>query len=152
MDANELGALERAARAATPQDIDTAQIIGDVDGKYIDCPCCDGEGSVALEGDYCNYDGTGIGVQFYGIGKEFGAAERFLRAANPAAIIELIRSLRDMERQRDGLLSALKNLIPLQNLCEPVGRRSTQIIEAAIAAVEPPEAAQTADAVGEAAQ
>lgn len=113
----DLDALERAALAATPQDIDTAKIIEDVDGKYIDCPCCDGDGSVTLEGDYCNYDGTGIGVQFYGIGKEFGAAERFFRAANPAAILELIRRLRAAEAEcaakdvcSDGLMARINEL------------------------------------------
>lgn len=76
----DLDALERAALAATPQGIDTAQVVHD------------------CEGDYCNFDGAAIGVQFYGIGNEFGAAERYYRAANPAAILKLIRRLREVEQ------------------------------------------------------
>ncbi|VVE28934.1 hypothetical protein PEP31012_03565 [Pandoraea eparura] len=102
----DLDTLKRAALAATPQDIDTAQIVRDKDGsRYIDCPICCGEGSVMLEGDYCNYDGKAIGVQFYGIGNEFGAAEAYFRVANPAAILSLVERL---ERAEAALTSPAK--------------------------------------------
>lgn len=83
--------LKAAALAATPQNFDSAQYVRkpDEDG-FVECPCCDGEGAVKLETDYCNYDGVAIGVQFYGIGPHFGAAESYYRAANPAAVLELI--------------------------------------------------------------
>lgn len=106
----DIDALEQAALAATPQNIDSAEIIETDGEKVIECPVCGGDGFAALEGDYCNYDGKALGVQLYGIGNEFGAAERFFRAANPAAALELIRRLREFERQRDRLLAALKTI------------------------------------------
>lgn len=108
----DLDNLERLAKAATPQNIDSAQRIEHYgDGSHIECPACDGEGHVELEADFCNYDGTAIGVQFYGIGNEHGAAEAYFRVANPAATLELIAEVRrlreDAERYRwlrsDGL-------------------------------------------------
>ncbi|WP_445572130.1 hypothetical protein [Pseudomonas sp. E102] len=94
--------LKRLAEAATPQKFDTAE---EKSGNgYIECPHCGGSGEVELEADYCNYDGVAIGVQFYGIGHEFGAAEAYYRAANPAAVLALIaenEALRkDAERWR----------------------------------------------------
>lgn len=40
------------------------------------------------------------------------------------------------EKERDSLLVTLKTLIPLQNLCEPAGRQSLEIIEDAIASAK----------------
>ena len=79
--------LEALARAATPQDFDSAE--GKNQG-YIECPTCGGDGEVELTADYCNYDRAPLGVQFYGIGPEHVAAEAFCRAANPSAVLELI--------------------------------------------------------------
>lgn len=92
MNNEQLAALRAAALAATPQDIDTAEVIDTAqDGSsIIECPACSGDGHVVLEGDYCNYDAAAIGVQFYGIGNEHGAAERYFRAANPATIVQLL--------------------------------------------------------------
>lgn len=87
MDNKELDKLEALAKAATPQNFDSAQITNQ---GCIECPSCDGSGEVELTADYCNYDGRALGVQFYGIGPEHRAAEAFYRAANPAAILELI--------------------------------------------------------------
>lgn len=86
-EALDLNKLEALAKAATPQNFDSAQITNQ---GCIECPSCDGSGEVELTADYCNYDGRAIGVQFYGIGPEHRAAEAFYRAANPAAILELI--------------------------------------------------------------
>lgn len=80
--------LKRLAYAATPQNFDSAE--EKAENGYIECPHCGGSGEVELEADYCNYDGAAIGVQFYGIGHEFCAAEAFYRAANPAAVLALI--------------------------------------------------------------
>lgn len=90
--------LKRLAEAATPQKFDTAEEKSE--NGYIECPHCGGSGEVELEADYCNYDGVAIGVQFYGIGHEFGAAEAYYRAANPAAIRALIA---ENERLRHAL-------------------------------------------------
>jgi len=85
----DLDRLEALARAATPQNLDSAQDATKPTG-YIECPECCGDGTVELTADYCNYDGKAMGVQFYGIGPEHQAAEAFFRAANPAAVLALI--------------------------------------------------------------
>ncbi|MBU9592711.1 hypothetical protein [Burkholderia multivorans] len=91
-------ALKQAALAATPQNIDSAQSIDHYnDGRYIECPCCSGEGSVELEADFLNYDGKALGVQFYGIGAEPGAAEAYFRAASPANTLALLDRLERAE-------------------------------------------------------
>lgn len=94
--------LKRLAEAATPQDFDSAQV-STHDG-WIECPACGGEGSVDLGGDYLNYDNEALGVQFYGIGDTHVNAEAYYRAANPAAVLELIAEIealrKDAERYR----------------------------------------------------
>lgn len=80
--------LKAAALAATPQNFDTAEL--KVDEGYCECPVCGGGGAVEVLGEYTNYDDVAIGVQFFGIGPEFGLAEAYYRAANPAAVLELI--------------------------------------------------------------
>ncbi len=114
----QIAAMKAAALAATPQDIDNAQRIDHFeDGSHVECPACGGEGHVELEADFCNYDGTAIGVQFYGVGNAHGAAEAYLRAANPANVLALIRRL---ERAEAALLSASKPAAPAQS-AEPQG-------------------------------
>ncbi|MBE8590725.1 hypothetical protein IQK56_07160 [Pseudomonas sp. MAFF 301449] len=102
--------LKRLAEAATPQEFDTAE---EKSGNgYIECPHCGGSGEVEIEADYCNYDGAAIGVQFYGIGHEFGAAEAYYRAANPAAVLTLIA---DLERNQRMLLAACMDMGAIGN-------------------------------------
>lgn len=92
--------LEAAANAATPQDLDSAEeIIKSDPGAMIECPVCGGEGYASIENDYCNFDNHAIGVQFYGIGPEFGAGERYFRAANPTAILALLAERADLKLQ-----------------------------------------------------
>ena len=81
--------LRELAQKATPQNFETAQIKTGHDAS-IECPFCGGEGLIASEGGYCNYDGVAIGVEFYGVGTEFGSAEAFYRAANPATVLQLL--------------------------------------------------------------
>ncbi|CAE6905849.1 conserved protein of unknown function [Pseudomonas marincola] len=91
--------LEALAKSATPQDLDNAEEIIKADpGAMIDCPVCGGEGYASLENDYCNFDNHAIGVQFYGIGSEFGAGERYFRAANPATILALLAERAELKR------------------------------------------------------
>ena len=86
-----------AVREAAPQNFDTAQ---DITRSYRDhayqCPVCSGEGSVDVAVDYCNYDNSAVGVQFYYIGDKGKTAEDYYRAANPAAILSLIQSHREL--------------------------------------------------------
>lgn len=91
----DLDAIEAAAKAATPQNFDSAEL--KVENGHVECPQCGGQGEVELLAEYTNFDGVAIGVQFFGIGHEFGAAEAFYRAANPAAVLELVRRLRAAE-------------------------------------------------------
>ncbi|GAA5785674.1 phage protein NinX family protein [Chitiniphilus shinanonensis] len=97
--------LRRLAEAATPQDFDSAAARPDADGQ-IECPICYGEGYLELEGDYCNYDGHALGVQFYGIGKHHGAAEAYYRAARPATVLALLDQLAERDRQWQARLDA----------------------------------------------
>lgn len=88
----DLDAIEVAAQACSALDLDTAQ--DRRDGGVVECPCCHGEGDVNLESDFCNFDGLALGVQFYGIGPAHGVAERYLRIANPRAVLELVKACR----------------------------------------------------------
>ncbi|MBB5462920.1 hypothetical protein HDG33_006594 [Paraburkholderia sp. Cpub6] len=91
----DLDAIETAASAATPQDIDSAESADHYDdGRHVECPACGGEGSVTLEADFLNYDGEALGVQFYGIGKAPGLAEAYFRAVKPATVLALIAEVR----------------------------------------------------------
>lgn len=86
--------LRELAQKATPQNFETAQIKTGNDAS-IECPFCGGEGLIASEGGYCNYDGVAIGVEFYGVGTEFGAAEAYYRAANPATVLALLDEIKN---------------------------------------------------------
>ncbi|WP_321968885.1 hypothetical protein [Paraburkholderia tropica] len=91
----DIDAIEAAARAATPQEIDSAESADHyTDGRYVECQACGGEGSVTLEADFLNYDGEALGVQFYGIGKAPGLAEAYFRAVKPATVLALIAEVR----------------------------------------------------------
>lgn len=93
-----IATLKLAASAVTPQDIDGAERIESrPDGSYITCPACEREGCIPFESDYCNYDHVAIGVQFYGVGTEPGAAEAYFRAAKPATILALLDRLERAE-------------------------------------------------------
>lgn len=100
--------LKRLALAATPQNFDSAE--EKAENGYIECPHCGGSGEVELEADYCNYDNAAIGVQFYGIGHEFGAAEAYYRAANPRAISELVDDFDRVTAERDAALEEVEAL------------------------------------------
>lgn len=78
--------LKKLHEFATKGDLSTAE--RHVAEEHIECPVCQGDGEV-LSSDYCNIDGKALGVQFYGIGKEFGAHEAlwsFLRNSVPAIL------------------------------------------------------------------
>lgn len=103
-----LAELEDAASKATPQHLDSAEDVIMADsGAMIECPVCGGEGYASLENEYCNFDNHAIGVQFYGIGPEFGAAEEYYRRANPATITALTAELRRLRAENAGLAQSL---------------------------------------------
>lgn len=85
--------LKKVVEKATPQNLDSAEITSHYESgeRILDCPFCDGEGSVEEEAYYCNYDGKALGVQFFGIGPEHGAAEQYLRTFNPSLVSKLLR-------------------------------------------------------------
>ncbi|MFF3704741.1 hypothetical protein [Pseudomonas qingdaonensis] len=94
----DLDAIEAAAKAATPQDFDSAQVASAEDG-WIECPGCGGEGSVELTADYLNYDGQALGVQFYGIGDPHVQAEAHYRAARPAVVLAMVEEIRSLRQK-----------------------------------------------------
>ena len=93
--------LEAAAKAATPQDFDSAA--SKYENGTCECHVCGGEGTVDIEADYLNYDDAAIGVQFYGIGQEFGAAESYYRRADPATIRALLSERAELKRDAERL-------------------------------------------------
>ena len=98
----DLDEIERLLAAATVGDLTTAQY--HTLSEYVECPVCDGDGEVRAS-DYCNFDGVALGVQFYGIGSEFGAHERLwteLKHSAPA-MIAAIRELRAENARLAGL-------------------------------------------------
>lgn len=80
--------LREVAARLTPQRLDTAETL---DHHLMECPVCH-EGEVDVT-DYCNYDNTAIGVQFYGIGQAHKDAEDFFRLARPQALLPLLDAL-----------------------------------------------------------
>jgi hypothetical protein len=81
--------LRTLAEKATPGRLETAQ--RHIAEEVIECPICNGDGEVYAS-DYCNIDGRALGVQFYGIGPEFGAHEAlwsFLMANLPTILTAL---------------------------------------------------------------
>ncbi|MEL7628752.1 hypothetical protein AAGW04_07070 [Pectobacterium aroidearum] len=98
--------IKEAAESSTALNLDSAQLVRDEGGCY-ECPVCGGDGYVDAESDYCNIDGAPIGVQFYGIGEEFGLAEKYFRAASPANIKRLIVHIAALEQQNVMFKTAL---------------------------------------------
>jgi len=84
--------LEKLAKAATKGDLDTAKDVQR--GEETDCPLC-GEGTVEMD-TFANFDGHCMGVQFFGIGPEFGNYEAYFRACSPDTILALIASHRTL--------------------------------------------------------
>jgi hypothetical protein len=101
--------LDLAANACGPMLLDSAETLTPADAGAIECPVCYGEGYASLENDYCNFDNHAIGVQFYGIGGEFGAGERYFRAASPAFILALLAERAELVKDR-GRLNSLDQL------------------------------------------
>lgn len=86
--------LKKVVEKATPQNLDSAEITSHYESgeRILNCPFCDGDGSVEEEAYYCNYDGKALGVQFFGIGPEHGAAEQYLRTFNPSLVSKLLKA------------------------------------------------------------
>lgn len=109
MSDDQLETLKKAALAATPQNLDSAEIINREPG-LVDCPTCGGDGYAQFHADFCNYDGHALGVQFYGIGPEHKAAEAYFRAASPATILALIERVERAESRIAELEPNLRKL------------------------------------------
>lgn len=104
-DVLDLDELEKVARAvSTPGDIDSAPARGEYGYKEADawysCPACDGQGEVN-GATYCNFDGKPLGVQFFGIGAEFGEWEAYFRALRPPTVLRLIALARSAQGEGD---------------------------------------------------
>ena len=101
----DLNELERLLAAATAGDLTTAQRY--TPSGYVECPMC-GDGEV-LATDYCNFDGVAMGVQFYGIGKEFGAHEKLWTAVTKTlpTLIATARRVEVLEQENARLRDVL---------------------------------------------
>ncbi len=91
----DLARLQEIAEKATPGDLDTAEH-HDVN-EDMDCPLCGGEGLVPGS-TFTNYDGHAVGVQFFGVGEQFGLNEAFHRAFTPAVALSLLADRARMEK------------------------------------------------------
>jgi hypothetical protein len=98
-----LAELEQLAGKVSAMALDSAEEVVTQSGRMIECPVCCGEGYASAENDYCNFDNHAIGVEFYGIGPEFGLAEAYFRAASPATILALLQHVRELSKDRDRL-------------------------------------------------
>jgi hypothetical protein len=85
--------------ACTKGDLSTAQ--RHIKTETVECPACHGDGEVEAA-DYCNFDGVALGVQFYGIGEQFGAHEKLWSAVS-AHLPALLDRLEAAERGIDFL-------------------------------------------------
>lgn len=98
----DLEALKKVALAVTPGDIDSAPEKGEYGHKERDkwyaCPTCDGQGEV-FGATYCNFDDKPLGVQFFGIGAEFGRWEDYFRAFRPSAVLSLLTRIEALEAE-----------------------------------------------------
>ena len=65
--------IRELAAKATKGNLKSAQYF--IEEEIIECPFCNGSGEIEAT-NYCNFDEKALGVQFYGIGKEFGAHEK----------------------------------------------------------------------------
>lgn len=108
--------LESAANACGRMLLDSAETLTPAGAGVIECPVCYGEGYASLENDYCNFDNHAIGVQFYGIGSDFCAGERYFRAANPAVIRALLAERAELKRDAERY-RALRHSLSGQKQC-----------------------------------
>src|SRR6478735_11335910 len=94
--------LRELLAAATRGDLSTAE--RHTASEYVECPLCH-EGEIEAS-DYCNIDAKALGVQFYGIGDEFGAHERLWNetlSALPGLLDLIERQARVIEEAREAL-------------------------------------------------
>jgi hypothetical protein len=97
--------LKKLHEFATKGDLSTAERY--TEHEHIECPVCQGDGEV-LASDYCNIDGKALGVQFYGIGNEFGAHEAlwsYLVHSVPA----ILAMAEERERMREGIATVIEH-------------------------------------------
>lgn len=94
--------LAKLHEVATPGNLETAET--HVAEEYLECPFCTGNGEV-LAADYCNFDDIALGVQFYGIGHEFGIHEKLWTLLCSATSRQQILDMMDeVERLRAALV------------------------------------------------
>lgn len=91
--------LRALYEAATRGDLATAE--RHIECETVECPACQGDGELDAA-DYCNFDGVALGVQFYGIGGQFGAHEALWRY-----LVQSIPAILAMAEERDRMLRIL---------------------------------------------
>ena len=114
--------LRALAEKATPGKLSTAERY--TEHEHIECPACQGDGEV-LATDYCNIDEKALGVQFYGIGSEFGAHEA-LWSYLVNAVPEILALLEADKDERVAALEAenvrLREIVSAVPISEMVGK------------------------------
>lgn len=111
--------LRALLTAATPGDLSTAE--RHIENETVECPACQGDGEIEAA-DYCNFDGLALGVQFYGIGREFGAHEKLWTATIKA--LPMLLDAADPTRHRTASTAALTAEIQrLREALERIGAR-----------------------------
>lgn len=119
----DIAEMRALMEACTKGDLSTAE--RHIESEYVECPACSGDGEIEAS-DYCNFDGKALGVQFYGIGPEFGAHEKLWRAvtaALPALLTELEATRAAAERIAE-LEGALERFASGPCICGEIYRAS----------------------------
>lgn len=80
--------LIKLAEKLTPGDLSTAATHDAV--EEVDCPFCDGQGSVDGE-TYTNFDDVAMGVQFFGVGDEHAHWQAYFNALKPSRLMALLK-------------------------------------------------------------
>ena len=101
--------LRALLAACTKGDLSTAQ--RHIVCESVECPACQGDGEVEAA-DYCNFDGVALGVQFYGIGQEFGAHEKLWTAVARSlpALLDRVEAGEVWKRHYDAMAKAAGDL------------------------------------------
>lgn len=94
--------------------------------EQVDCPACNGEGCVDVD-TYTNFDDRSVGVQFYGVGPDFGRYEKLYEygiqsaPALAAALVETEAELRKLKHAYIGLMeTGYELIIELGGECDDV--------------------------------
>jgi hypothetical protein len=104
---------------ATPGDLSTAEL--HAEAETVECPACHGEGEVEAA-YYGNIDGVALGVQFYGIGEQFGAHEKLWTAvsAHLPALLDRLEAAEKCKERIAAMIDGSDGNIPFTTVFVPL--------------------------------